>query len=165
MTAVSGGSSWTVILPGLILAGLGLGMINPTLASTAVSVVPPWRGGMASGINSTCREAGTSVGIAVLGTLLQHQVTVHVRSALAGSPLHSLTNTAAKAIASAGTPRLIASVPKAFRPGLLSTAHTAYAAGLHTIFIVATGMAALGAIVAVTLVRKRHMIYAGDGGH
>ena len=65
MTAVSSSSSWTAILPGLVLAGLGLGMMNPTLASTAVSVVPPWRGGMASGMNSTCREAGTAAGIAV----------------------------------------------------------------------------------------------------
>ncbi len=37
MTAVSASSSWTAILPGLVLTGIGLGLMNPTLASTAVS--------------------------------------------------------------------------------------------------------------------------------
>ena len=87
MTAVSSSSSWTAILPGLVLAGVGLGLINPTLASTAVSVVPPWRGGMASGMNSTCREAGTTAGIAVLGRCSSIRSVAHVHNTLAGSPL------------------------------------------------------------------------------
>jgi MFS family permease len=165
MTAVSSSSSWTAILPGLVLAGLGLGLMNPTLASAAVSVVPPWRGGMASGMNSTCREAGTSSGIAVLGALLLHQVNTHVSNTLAGSPLAPLTKTAAKAIASAGTPQLVARAPVAFRPGLLSVAHLAYASGLRSIFLLAAIVAAVGALIALALVRKRHMIYAGEGGH
>jgi len=165
MTGVSASSSWTEILPGLIVSGIGLGMINPTLASTAVSVVPPWRGGMASGMNSTCREAGTSSGIAVLGALLLHQVNTHVSNTLAGSPLAPLAKTAAKAIASAGTPQLVARAPVAFRPGLLSVAHLAYASGLRSIFLLAAIVAAVGAVTALVLVRKRHMIYAGEGGH
>jgi MFS family permease len=165
MTGVSASSSWTEILPGLIVSGIGLGMINPTLASTAVSVVPPWRGGMASGMNSTCREAGTSSGIAVLGALLLHQVDTHVKSTLAGSPLAPLAKTAAKAISSAGTRELVARVPATFRPGLLSVAHLSYASGLRSIFLLAAIVAAVGALIALALVRKRHMIYAGEGGH
>jgi len=165
MTGVSAGSSWTEILPGLVLCGIGLGMINPTLASTAVSVVPPWRGGMASGMNSTMREAGTSAGIAVLGTLLQHKVRVQVHSVLAGSPLASLSKTAANAISSAGTPQLVHNAPASFRPGLLSVAHVSYASGLRTIFVAAAIVAAVGAAISVAVVRKRHMIYAEEGGH
>jgi EmrB/QacA subfamily drug resistance transporter len=165
MTSVNAGSSWTAILPGLCLAGFGLGLINPTLASTAVGVVPPWRGGMASGMNSTCREAGTTAGIAVLGTVLQHQVLVHVHAALAGSPLASVSKTAANAISVGGTPTLVARAPAAFRPGLRSVAHLSYAAGLQHIFLLAGLMAAAGSIIAAVVVRKRHMLYAGEGGH
>jgi EmrB/QacA subfamily drug resistance transporter len=165
MTGVSSSSSWTVILPGLVVSGIGLGMINPTLASTAVSVVPPWRGGMASGMNSTCREAGTSSGIAVLGALLLHQVRTHVHSALAGSPLAPLASTATKAISSAGTPQLVQRSPAAFRPGLISVAHLSYASGLRAIFLLAAIVALVGCVTAFALVRKRHMIYAGEGGH
>jgi MFS family permease len=165
MTAVSSSSSWTAILPGLILTGIGLGLMNPTLASTAVSVVPPWRGGMASGMNSTFREAGTAAGIAVAGTLLQHQVRIEVHSALAGSPLAPLAKTAANAISTGGTPQLVHRSPAAFQPGLLSVAHLSYASGLRTIFVLAAIVAAIGCIVALALVRKQHMIYAGEGGH
>jgi EmrB/QacA subfamily drug resistance transporter len=165
MTVVSSSSDWTAILPGLIVAGAGLGLINPTLASTAVSVVPPWRGGMASGMNSTCREAGTSAGIAVLGTLLQHQVRTHVYDTLAGSPLASLSKTAVNAISTGGTPQLVHAAPASFRPGLLSVAHLSYASGLRSIFVLAAIVAGVGCVVAVALVRKGHMIYAGEGGH
>jgi EmrB/QacA subfamily drug resistance transporter len=165
MTAVSASSTWTAILPGLVLTGIGLGLMNPTLASTAVSVVPPWRGGMASGMNSTFREAGTAAGIAVAGTLLQHQVRVSVHNALAGSPLAPLSKTAANAISTGGTPQLVHSSPGAFRPGLVSVAHMSYASGLRTIFVLAAIIALIGCIISFALVRKRHMIYAGEGGH
>jgi EmrB/QacA subfamily drug resistance transporter len=165
MTAVSASSTWTAILPGLILTGIGLGLMNPTLASTAVSVVPPWRGGMASGMNSTFREAGTAAGIAVAGTLLQHQVRVSVHNALAGSPLAPLSKTAANAISTGGTPQLVHSSPAAFRPGLVSVAHMSYASGLRTIFVLAAIIALIGCVISFALVRKRHMIYAGEGGH
>ena len=34
------GSSWTVLLPGFIVAGLGVGILNPVIADVALSVVP-----------------------------------------------------------------------------------------------------------------------------
>jgi predicted MFS family arabinose efflux permease len=48
------------------VAGLGVGLVNPPLASTAIGVVPPHQAGMASGVNSTFRQ----VGIAALGSVL-----------------------------------------------------------------------------------------------
>jgi EmrB/QacA subfamily drug resistance transporter len=165
MTAVSASSTWTAILPGLALSGIGLGLMNPTLASTAVSVVPPWRGGMASGMNSTFREAGTAAGIAVAGTLLQHQVRVNVHKALAGTPLAHIEKTAANAISTGGTPELVHHSPVKYQAQLLSLAHMSYASGLRTIFVLAAIVAAIGCIVAVVLVRRKHMLYAGEGGH
>jgi EmrB/QacA subfamily drug resistance transporter len=165
MTQVSAGSSWTAILPGLILSGLGLGLINPTLASTAVSVVPPWRAGMASGINNTCREVGTAAGIAVLGSLLAHQVLVHVRKSLAGARLAGLVKPVARAISTGGTRQLVAASRATSRPKLEATAHVSYAAGLVTIFTVAAIVAAVGCITAVSLVRRKHLLYGAQGGH
>ena len=49
-------------LPGFIVAGAGVGLVNPALASTAIGVVPPQRSGMASGINSTFRQVGIATG-------------------------------------------------------------------------------------------------------
>ena len=46
-------------------------MVNPPLASTAVSVVPPQRAGMASGVNNTFRQVGIATGIAGLGAIFR----------------------------------------------------------------------------------------------
>ena len=62
-------SQWTHLIPGLILAGIGIGFVNVPLASTAVGVVTPERSGMASGINSTFRQVGIATGIAALGSI------------------------------------------------------------------------------------------------
>ncbi|HYB30876.1 MAG TPA: MFS transporter [Solirubrobacteraceae bacterium] len=157
MTGVNGSSSWTAVLPGLVLAGVGLSLVGPTLASTATGVVPPWRGGMAGGMNSTMRQFGTTAGIAVLGTLLQHQVLTHVQPALQGSFLASGSKGIANGIAAGGTPSILAGLPAAARPGLVHIARVSYSAGLSTIFLVAGGVATIGAITAFSLVRRRHL--------
>jgi EmrB/QacA subfamily drug resistance transporter len=77
-------SSWTHLIPGLLVAGFGIGMINPPLASTAVGVVPVARAGMASGVNSTFRQVGIATGIAALGSIFSQQVADAVRPELTG---------------------------------------------------------------------------------
>jgi EmrB/QacA subfamily drug resistance transporter len=71
MSGIDPGDDWTTLLPGFILGGIGIGFINPPLATAAIGVVEPRRSGAASGINSTFRQVGTAVGIAGLGALLQ----------------------------------------------------------------------------------------------
>src|SRR3954447_8970560 len=56
MRGLSASSEWTALLGGFIVAGVGVALVNAPLASTAVSVVPPERAGMGSGINSTFRQ-------------------------------------------------------------------------------------------------------------
>ena len=71
MHGVTAHSSWTTLLPGFLVGGLGIGMVNAPLASVAVSVVEPRQAGMASGINNTFRQVGIATGIAGLGAILQ----------------------------------------------------------------------------------------------
>ena len=63
-------SSWTAILPGLLIAGLGTGLVNPTGSALALEALPPEQSGLASGINDTFRQTGVAVGIAGLGTFV-----------------------------------------------------------------------------------------------
>jgi EmrB/QacA subfamily drug resistance transporter len=83
MSRVSNGSHWTVLLPGLLLAGAGIGLANPAIAYVALAVVPPNRSGMASGINNTFRIGGVATGVAALGAVLQHRV---ANSVIAAGP-------------------------------------------------------------------------------
>jgi EmrB/QacA subfamily drug resistance transporter len=63
-------SSWTVILPGLLIASIGTGLFNPALTNVALGSVPPEQSGVAAGVNDTYRQAGIALGVAALGALI-----------------------------------------------------------------------------------------------
>jgi EmrB/QacA subfamily drug resistance transporter len=69
MRGLNADSTWMHVLPGMIVAGIGAGLVNVPLAATAIGVVEPARAGMASGINTTFRQVGTATGVAVLGAI------------------------------------------------------------------------------------------------
>jgi EmrB/QacA subfamily drug resistance transporter len=74
MRGLDVGSSWTHLLPGMIVAGIGAGLVNVPLAATAIGVVEPARAGMGSGINTTFRQVGTATGVAALGAIFASHV-------------------------------------------------------------------------------------------
>ncbi len=64
------GSSWTALLPGLLVTSIGTGLFNPTGSALALRALPDEQSGLAAGSNDTFRQAGVAVGIAALGTLV-----------------------------------------------------------------------------------------------
>ena len=75
--------AWTRLLPGMIVGGISIGLISPSLAAAMVSVLPVEKSGLASGINNTGRQLGIAIGIAGLGAIFDHQVSAGT-SVLAG---------------------------------------------------------------------------------
>src|SRR6266511_3384942 len=69
MSGLEAGSEWTTLLGGFLVAGAGVGLLNPVIADVALSVVPKERSGMAAGINDTFRQVGVAVGVAVWGAI------------------------------------------------------------------------------------------------
>jgi EmrB/QacA subfamily drug resistance transporter len=63
-------SSWTVALPGSIVAMIGTGLFNPAVSAVALGSVPAEQSGLAAGVNDTFRQAGIAVGVAALGALV-----------------------------------------------------------------------------------------------
>jgi hypothetical protein len=135
---VTPSSHWTTLLPGFVVGGIGIGMVNAPLASTAVSVVEPRRAGMASGINNTFRQVGIATGIAGLGALFQDKI----KSELHGSPV-------AKAVAS----------------GVVQqgghAARAAFISGLNEILLVGALVAFAGAVLGFALVRQTDFVASG----
>jgi EmrB/QacA subfamily drug resistance transporter len=84
MTAIAAGlllmllagpdTSWTVLLPGFLLAGIGWGIANPAMVEGALSAVAPEAAGMASGMVNFARQAGLAAGVAALGSAFHHAV-------------------------------------------------------------------------------------------
>ncbi len=62
-------SGWAFIMP-LFIYGVGVGLASAQLTSVVLSEVPPRESGQASGMQSTFRQVGAAIGIALLGTVL-----------------------------------------------------------------------------------------------
>ena len=133
-------------------------MANPSIATTAVSVVLPQRSGMASGINNTFRQAGIATGIAGLGAIFQHQVQTKFIDALAGTPVAGRSHELAHAVSSGAAPQAIGSAPPATRGVIAHAARSAFVGGLNDILVVAGIVALCGALFAFTLVRQRDFV-------
>src|SRR3984885_4110248 len=67
---LGGGRSPAWVVPGLVLAGAGLGIVMVAASAAIISGAPPHRAGMASSIESVSYELGSLAGVTVLGTIL-----------------------------------------------------------------------------------------------
>jgi EmrB/QacA subfamily drug resistance transporter len=166
MTTVSADSGWTTLIPGFLLGGAGIGMINPPLASTAIGVVPQERSGMASGINSTFRQVGIATGIAGLGAVFQHDVTKSTTAALrasghAGQILSAAHGQLATILESGEVSHFARSLQTAAHTALVHSYRTGFTSAFTTIAIIAGCVALVGAALAFVLVRSRDFVASG----
>jgi hypothetical protein len=156
MSGIAVDSSWTTLLPGFLVAGVGIGLVNAPLASTAVSVVEPRHAGMASGINNTFRQIGIATGIAALGAIFQSRIASDLTSS--GVPAR-FVHPFAQAIASGGGGALPLHLA-GLRPDEI--AHAAFISGLNGILFVAAIVLFAGAVLAFVLVRQRDFVASGQ---
>jgi len=61
--------AWSFVLP-LFVYGAGVGLASAQLTSVILAEIPPRESGQASGVQSTFRQVGAAIGIALLGTIL-----------------------------------------------------------------------------------------------
>jgi EmrB/QacA subfamily drug resistance transporter len=77
-------ASWLSMLPGALLAGTGLGLINTPVTNTTTGSVSSDRAGMASGIDLSARLISLAINIAVMGFILVEGISSYLRNALSG---------------------------------------------------------------------------------
>jgi EmrB/QacA subfamily drug resistance transporter len=58
------------VLPGLIIGGIGVGLVLPTLSGAATLPLPPERFATGTAFMSMCRQVGLALGVAVVAALL-----------------------------------------------------------------------------------------------
>ena len=165
MRGLDAGSAWTHLIPGMIVGGIGVGLVNPPLASTAVGVVAPQRAGMASGINSTFRQVGTATGIALLGTLFSNDVKNEVLTRTAAVPgLSARGPEIAGAVQSGQIGNVIARLPAPARQVAGTITRGAFTTGLNRILLVAAIIAFVAGVVSLAAIRSRDFARAAPGG-
>jgi EmrB/QacA subfamily drug resistance transporter len=170
MSHTNADSTWTVLLPGFLVAGFGIGVVNPVLASASISVVEPQRSGMASGANNTFRQVGIATGIAILGAVFQSQIVSHTSNVLAqtalGRGVIQRGGSGLTAAEAAGEVHQVAAkIPPAARSALLHAYHVGFSTTLNHLTIIGAVIAFVGSVSGFVLVRQRDFVVpAGQGG-
>jgi EmrB/QacA subfamily drug resistance transporter len=162
MAHVRADSAWSVLLVGFVVAGIGIGMINPPLASAAIGVVGPEKSGMASGISSTFRQVGIATGIAGLGAIFQGRLEAKIIAGLQSTPLKAHATQIASSFAQGGglPNAAVANGSPHLRALVGSIAKNAFATGLNELFVISSGLALVGAIVAALTIRQSDFVSA-----
>jgi EmrB/QacA subfamily drug resistance transporter len=69
-------SSWALV-PGLAVAGAGLGLLVVPLVNVVLAAVPTEEAGEASGVFSTAQQLGGALGVAIIGTIFFDRLDGH----------------------------------------------------------------------------------------
>jgi EmrB/QacA subfamily drug resistance transporter len=162
MHGVAVGDGWTTLLPGFLLAGIGIGLANPAIASTALGVVPPARAGMASGINSTFRQIGIATGVAALGAVFQSRIASEVTSLLSSAPasIQQHSTQFSNAVSSGAIGQAVSHVPPGLRGHLTAVGDRAFITGFNEILLIGAAVSFVGGILALIMVRQRDFVGA-----
>lgn len=74
-----------VLLAGLVLMGAGCAVANPAIVEAVMSAIPPDRAGAGAGVDGTMTEVGSSLGVAVLGAVMNARFTAALPVAVVGA--------------------------------------------------------------------------------
>ena len=154
MRGLAPGDDWTALLAGFLIAGGGIGLTNPALATAAIGVVEPRRSGMASGINSTFRQVGVATGIAAWGAIFQHVVASQFAEEASRARLQRPPGVG-------GSIADFVSFGGAQRTGngaLIRVAEASFDAGLNHILLIAAIVALTGSALCAVLVRPQDFV-------
>jgi EmrB/QacA subfamily drug resistance transporter len=159
MGGLSAGSEWTSLLLGFILAGVGVGLLNPVIADVALSVVPKERSGMASGINDTFRQVGIAVGIAAWGALFLGRGASKVSELAAGTPAADgdRPRQLIEATSSGNLGQALKAVPEGARGTVAHATREGFLAGMNEILLLGALLSIIGAAIALLLVREHEI--------
>ena len=159
MGGLSTSSSWTALLPGFLVAGIGVGLLNPVIADVALSVVSKDRSGMAAGINDTFRQVGISIGVAAWGAIFLAKGADKISTLTAGTPT-ATGDHPRQLLEAASNGQLgsaIAHLPHGAQAIAASATREGFLSGLNVILVIGAVVAFAGAIFALWLVREHEI--------
>ena len=158
MGGIDAGDEWTTLLGGFLVAGAGVGLLNPVIADVAVSVVPKEQSGMAAGINDTFRQVGRRGRHRRLGRDLRRPRRRQGHRADRGD-VRGGRATAPRAgrgrLVGQPRPGRLARCPPGTRQATADAAHEGFLAGLNEVLTLGALVSFAGAALALWLVRER----------
>jgi predicted MFS family arabinose efflux permease len=150
-------SSWTVLIPALVIAGFGMGAFNPARAALAIGVTEPAKSGVASGINETFQQVGIAVGIAGVGAFFQHRVSDDFTSSAVGRQLGPDAAEEAAHGISAGGLDAVAQSAGPLQGRVLAAGQDAFMSAFHAAMTVSAILGIIAAIIGFLMLRTKDL--------
>jgi EmrB/QacA subfamily drug resistance transporter len=151
-------SDISALLPGFLVAGIGIGITNPGIGQAAIAVVPAAKSGMGSGINTTFRQVGIATGVASLGAVFQSRVDAKLATLLPNAPAGL-----AEAVSSGGSRAAAVAAPPAQRTEVVHASKVAFVSGFNDILLIGAIVAFVGAALGFALVRAGDFVQPTEG--
>jgi EmrB/QacA subfamily drug resistance transporter len=85
VAALPSSDGYGVLLVGLVLMGAGCALANPAIVEAIMGAIPPEKAGAGAGVDGTMSELGTSLGVTVLGAVMNARFTALLPAAVAGA--------------------------------------------------------------------------------
>jgi EmrB/QacA subfamily drug resistance transporter len=145
-TRIDVDTGYGLLLPAFVLLGIGMALVMSPMSTAAMNAVAAQKAGVASGILSMSRMVGGTFGVAALGALFQHLARDEIASELAGTGIGAARQE--QLVASLGTASDGGNLP----PVAAEAAHNAFIHALANGMWLASGIAALGALLALWLI-------------
>ncbi len=143
----SAGTPYAVYALMLMLVSGGMGLAMPPLSAMIVGALPSSHAGVGAGLNSTARELGSAIGVAVLSTILTTSFADHLAPTLRHLPATQEATVEHSVTAALG---YAASSPDpAMRSHLVSATQAAFTAGTSLGLRVGAGLVLLTAALVV----------------
>ena len=122
--AIGADAGWGWVAPGLFIYGIGVGFATAQLTGVIMIDVKPDKAGQASGSQSTARQIGSAMGIAVIGTTLFTSTAVILRAKLDALNLdsHFFSADAKQGISNAVVDSAGGAIP-GLKQGLIAQSH------------------------------------------
>ena len=147
--------SYGLIVGQMVLMGTGLGLTSAPATESILSVLPPARAGVGSAVNDATREAGGTLGVAVLGSVFTSIYAGHLSGTSIGALPGRLADAARDSVGAAVA--IAGQAPAGARAALAADVNASFMAGLHLACFVAAGICWLGAVGALALPGRRAM--------
>jgi MFS family permease len=155
-TTITTHSSYLDLLPGFMLLGIGIAMTMSPMTSAAMNAVAVEKAGIASGVLSTFRMVGGSLGVAVTGAIFQSLSAARLDTLLTGSGIPAPQRAAiADGLGAGGSQQALAGLPGAQAKQAAAAAQEAFVYALGHAMGVCAAVTLIGALVGTTAIRSK----------
>ena len=154
LSMTSTATTYTGILPGMILLGVGAGLTIPSATESVMGSLPGGHTGVGSATNGTFLQTGGALGVAVIGSLLNTRYQDRITSALA--PYH-VPHAAMQTILGSlgGALAVAARVGGILGAALAHLARSAFVSGMDLGLATGACVAAAGCLIALLALPSR----------